>query len=115
MALIDRYSFGSVTIGGRSYASDLIIYPDKIQEEWWRKEGHRLQTEDIPDVLADPPEILVIGQGDPGRMQIDPRVTEALKQLNVRVLAAPTKKACEEFNRLVEQGKKVIAALHLTC
>jgi hypothetical protein len=115
MAKIEKYSFGSISIDGRAYDKDLIIYPDRVQDGWWRKEGHRLQIDDIRDVLADPPEVLVVGQGDSARMRVDPRVNEALAKLEVQLIAAPTKRACEEFNRLSAQGKHVVAALHLTC
>ena len=115
MATIEKYSFGSISIDGRAYQKDLIVYADRVEEGWWRKEGHRLQIEDLRGVLADPPEVLVVGQGDSARMQIDPRVSEALAMLDVKLIAAPTKKACDEFNRLCAQGRKVVAALHLTC
>lgn len=115
MSKIERYSFGSIDIDGRKYQKDIIIYPDRVQSDWWRKEGHRLQPEDIPDVLAEPPEVFVVGQGDPGRMQVDPRVAEALDRLNVQLVAAPTKTACNKYNELSQQGARVVAALHLTC
>jgi hypothetical protein len=115
MARIDTYSFGSISVDGRRYRSDVIIYPDKVHSDWWRKDGHKLQLEDILDVIADPPEVLVVGQGEPGRMLVTPPVAEALDKLNVRLIAVPTKTACSEFNQLSEQGKRVVAALHLTC
>lgn len=33
---IERYSFGSISVGGRSYTSDLIVLPDRIVADWWR-------------------------------------------------------------------------------
>ena len=47
MARIEGYSFGSISVDGRRYKSDLIIYPDRVRSDWWRKEGHQLQLEDI--------------------------------------------------------------------
>jgi hypothetical protein len=38
--MIDKYSFGSITIDGRTYDTDVIIYPERIDDRWWRKEGH---------------------------------------------------------------------------
>jgi hypothetical protein len=29
--------------------SDLIIYPERIDANWWRREGHRLTPEDLPE------------------------------------------------------------------
>jgi hypothetical protein len=115
MDRIERYSFGSIDVDGRKYEKDIIIYPDRVQSDWWRKEGHRLQPEDIPDVLAQPPEVLIVGQGDPGRMQVDSRVAEALDRLNVQLVAGPTRMACNRFNELSQKGTRVVAALHLTC
>jgi hypothetical protein len=112
---IERYSFGSIAVDGTDYSSDLIIYPDRIRADWWRKEGHVLHVEDLTDVLDNPPEVLVVGQGDPGRMRVDPAVAERLEKLNVQLVAAPTKVACERFNDLSRQGRSVVAALHLTC
>ena len=115
MKKIEKYSFGKIHIDGQEYHEDLIIYPDRVQSGWWRKEGHRLQLEDIEEVLADPPEALVVGQGKPGKMQVDARVAEELERLNVRLIAAPTHDACERFNELLQEGKRVVAAFHLTC
>ena len=44
---IDSYSFGQIVIDARAYASDVIIYSDRVDAAWWRKEGHRLHPEDI--------------------------------------------------------------------
>jgi len=115
MAKIEEYRFGSIRIDGHVYEADLIIFSDRIQQNWWRKEGHTLQMEDIGEILQGPPEALVIGQGESGRMKIDPRVDEELRKLRIEVFAAPTKAACRKFNELSEQGKRVVAALHLTC
>jgi hypothetical protein len=112
---IQKYSFGSISVDGQTYKDDLIIYPDRIQEDWRRKIGHRLQVEDLAEILSDPPEALIVGQGDYGRMELDTHVYEVLKKLRVELVAAPTKEACERFNELSGLGKKVVAALHLTC
>ena len=43
---IDSYSFGRIVINGKTYTSDVIIFPDKVDASWWRKEGHLLQLAD---------------------------------------------------------------------
>jgi hypothetical protein len=115
MNKIKAYSFGTISIDGHLYESDIIIHPDRVQEEWRRKEGHRLQLDDISELLANPPEVLVVGQGAYGRMQLDPRVSKELNKLKVQLIAEPTKNACDRFNELLESGRNVVAALHLTC
>ncbi len=115
MKRIEHYSFGKISIDGEEYRQDLIVYPDRVDSGWWRKEGHRLQLEDISGVLTAPPDALVVGQGEPGKMKVDGRVAEELERLNVDLIAAPTRVACDTFNELTQQGKRVVAALHLTC
>lgn len=60
---IDRYRFGHINIAGHSYDADVIIFPDHVQKNWWRREGHRLATDDIETVLAQKPKLLVVGTG----------------------------------------------------
>ena len=67
---IDHYTFGEIAVDGRSFQSDLIIFPDHIQENWWRQTGHRLDRDDLQNVLADKPDLLVIGTGYYGRMDV---------------------------------------------
>ena len=112
--MIDSYSFGSITVNGRRYTSDLIIYPDRVDSSWWRREGHNLCMEDLGEVLRYQPEVLVIGRGKPGLMTVGDDLIELLNQRGIEVRAAPTAKAVKLYNQL-SPGKKVVAALHLTC
>jgi hypothetical protein len=112
---IESYSFGLIKIDGREYVSDLIIYPDRIDDKWWRKEGHLLQMEDLTDILALKPEVLIVGQGQPGLMEVDPKVGEHCRRNNIRLSVKPTAQATDEFNRAVDGGEKITACLHLTC
>jgi len=41
--MIEEYTFGSMTIDGHHYSSDLKIFPNHITSNWWRKEGHVLK------------------------------------------------------------------------
>jgi hypothetical protein len=111
---IDSYEFGRMVIDGRAYSQDLILLPDGIQDSWWRQEGHLLQIDDVAAVLAAKPEVLIVGQGDPGKMQVDPALAQYLQENRIELLAMPTAPACTTFNSLAGQ-KKVAAAFHLTC
>lgn len=112
--MIDSYSFGSIVVDGKRYTADVIIYPDRVDPSWWRKQGHNLCLEDLQEVLRFQPEVLVIGQGKPGLMKVSTGVLRQLQELGIEVVSAPTPKAVETYNQLATQ-KKVVAALHLTC
>ncbi len=112
---IDSYSFGQIVIDGHAYWSDVIIYGDRVDAKWWRKEGHRLQPEDIADVLNARPDILIIGTGYAGVMTVPGKTVEHIVSRGIDVKVERTGRAVDLFNTLQAQKKFVIAALHLTC
>ena len=111
---IERYSFGSITIDGRTYTSDVIIYPERVDASWWRKEGHNLNIADLTDVLKAKPDVLVVGTGSPGLMKVPKETLSHLESQGIEVHVSLTAKAVDLFNNL-QSERKVIAAFHLTC
>ena len=79
IGLIESYSFGRIIIDGQEYTSDLIIYPDKIDSKWWRLKGHLLQIDDLRDILEYNPDVLVIGTGAHGLMEVSEELKRLLK------------------------------------
>jgi hypothetical protein len=114
-ARIDEYAFGKIRIGGNPYSSDLILYPDRVEQNWWRKKGHDLQIEDLSGLAGIPFDALIIGTGAHGAMQVAAEVEEWLDEQGIPWEAHPTGRACDRYNALVDEGKQVVAALHLTC
>ena len=112
---IEEYDFGKIRIDGRPYSGDLILYPDRIEKDWWRKQGHYLQIEDLSGLVGTPCDALIIGTGAHGAMQVAAEVEKWLKERGIPWERHRTGKACERYNALVDEGKRVIAALHLTC
>ncbi len=112
--MIDSYDFGSITIDGKSYSTDVIVFPDRVQDGWWRKEGHRLSIEDLNDITLFRPEMLVVGTGYYGLMMVPGEVREYLNSKNVELIVEKTTEACKTYNRLVS-AKKIVGAFHLTC
>ena len=112
--MIDDYQFGKITISGKTYRTDVIIYPDHIDANWWRKQGHSLTIADIKEVIDAKPDVIVIGTGETGLMQVEKDTMEYMKKLGIKTVILPTKRAYQEYNRLADT-KKVIACLHLTC
>ncbi|MEA3485430.1 MAG: MTH938/NDUFAF3 family protein [Candidatus Aerophobetes bacterium] len=112
--MIDLYEFGHIVIDGKHYRSDVIIYSNKIDGHWWRKEGHLLLPEDLKEVVKEKPEILIIGTGNSGLMKVPSATLSWVKSKKIKVYAESTQKACQIYNRLCNSNK-VIAAFHLTC
>ena len=112
---IDQYRFGHIDIEGRGFDADVIVFPGRVQDRWWRQQGHRLAREDLATVLAEKPELLVVGTGYYGRMQVPAETLDALRGAGIDVRVEKTGSAVEEFNRLQRECARIVAALHLTC
>jgi len=50
----DEYAFGRIRVCGRHYSADLILYPDRIERDGWRKIGHYLQVRDLAGLVGTP-------------------------------------------------------------
>jgi len=111
---IDSYEFGRIKIDGRSYSQDLIICPDKVRENWWRKDGHRLHPEDLASVMELGPHTIIIGSGANGILKVPDKTREWISEKGSELIVLPTRAACDLYNQLSTKAK-VIAGLHLTC
>jgi hypothetical protein len=112
---IDSFSFGSINIEGENYVKDVLLLPPRIISPWWREAGHRLGLRDLSEVLKYRPDSLVVGTGVSGMMNVPDSAIKELESAGIRVETFTTDKACERFNKLMERGKKVAGAMHLTC
>lgn len=112
---IKSYKFGEIEINNKIYQNDVIIYPDKLNENWWRNEGHRLHVNDIKGFKDYNLDAVVIGTGASERMKVDLSLKEYFDLHDIDYHIFNTKRAVKKHNELIEQGKKIITALHLTC
>ncbi len=112
---IESYSFGLMSLGGRRYTSDLIVYPDgRVHDGWWRARGHMLGIEDLHETANTDADAVVVGTGESGLMNVPDETQQYLKTLYKTVIICNTKRAVKKFNELSKQNR-VIGLFHLTC
>jgi len=111
---LSNYRFGSVNVNGVPYTEDIQVLPDGAVKGWWRKEGHRVHPEDLEDALATNPELVIIGTGYGGRMEITTEAKVLLTERGIELLALKTAEAVEAYNELAPK-RRACALLHLTC
>ncbi len=115
---VKRYDFGVIVINGDEYRRDVIITPNRVIGNWWRREGHYMVLEDILEYI-DPDtidyDVVVIGTGYYGAMKVDEKVIQYFKEKGREVIVKPSPEAVETYNGLIEKGRKVLAFFHLTC
>ena len=114
MNRIDSYRFGQIVINDKSYTSDVIIFPDRVQSNWRRDDSHRLTLKDVAGLMDENPEILLVGTGAPGLMSVLPEVEREAESRHIQLIVQPTSEACDIYNQL-SRTQRVVAALHLTC
>ncbi len=113
--MIEGYRFGTMEVDGVAYRADLKIVRGKVVANWWRKEGHKVDVEDVLDILEASPKVLVIGRGQPGLMVPTERLRQSCSEKGIRLVEEPTEDAVKAYNELLRSGEDVAAAFHLTC
>ena len=120
--MIDEYHFGSIAIDGKEYSYDIEVRWGGEVLKWWRQESHSVAIEDIERAVEENPEVIVIGTGAEGQMQVPADIQEAIKMRGIELIIDPTEQAAKTFNIIDEESleedgrqKRVIGLFHLTC
>ncbi len=112
---IQSYHFGYIEIDGKSYRKDIKLIGERVVPDWWRSTGHRVELSDVEDLLDTDAEICIFGTGASGLMRVSEAVKSAFQNRGTKVLIEKTESACDTYNRLFQNGKKIVAGFHLTC
>lgn len=116
MPEIEMYQFGRMAVAGQTYTSDLVILPSgSVHGHWRRKSGHLLIQPDIDALIRSAPDLLVIGTGASGGIQIDSNLVSLLNRLGIKIEAHPTGRAVDFYNNAIHAETKMGACFHLTC
>ena len=99
----DEFARIKVGVGRPAKANDLVTT------------NYRILMDDGREILSEDGYQFIIGTGAHGAMRVAKAVEGWLKGLGVRWEAHRTGEACERYNDLVGEGKRVVAAFHLTC
>jgi hypothetical protein len=108
---ITHSRFGLTVYGAIPVPSlDITVGADGIL--WFRDKSHYVSLEEVAAHLSSDAEVVVIGTGWHGAVQVDPAVQE-IEGVEVHILRTP--EAFALFNEYVSQGRKVILIAHSTC
>ena len=120
MLHINSTSFGSITINNKKYGQVLIV--GKIVEERDEKQlyklfntTHQIGDWEVEKLLSNQPEVIIIGSGQSGVLEVSPEVKGKLTTGEARLKILITPEAIAEFNKIYKEGKKVNALIHTTC
>jgi hypothetical protein len=115
MVLINSTEFGSITIDGKIYYTDVIVSWDGEIKEARTFARHFFDSNEFEQLMRKNPEVIVIGTGDSGYLKVSDEARKLCKQRNVEIIDIVSKKAIEKVNENLKRGKRVIGFIHITC
>lgn len=98
-----------VTVGRTLYRTSILILPDAVQE-WDCFDIHALDATQLDPLLQTEPELVLLGTGATLRFP-DSTLTRGLGQRGIGVEVMDTPAACRTYNILLQEGRRVVAAL----
>lgn len=113
--MVEKYHFGLIVVNGKEYNRDVEIRWDDEILPWIRKESHIIDIGDAKRAIEQKPEIIVIGTGESGVVEIFEDAQKEILSKGIELIVKETGEAVNIFNDLKIQGKKVIGLFHLTC
>lgn len=111
---IESYRFGYIQIDGKVYRNDVKLIGERVVPDWWRGQGHLVEIRDVQDLLNADAEICIFGTGY-GGLRVSKAVKSEFENLGIKVLIQKTEVACDTYNQLLQDNKKLVAGFHLTC
>jgi len=116
---ITRYHFGEITVGDETFARDVWITVGgkvKKRDEDLAKEhygsSHAVGPKELEKVCRGGPEVLFIGSGKQGKLELTDDARRFLAQRSIQCEIQPTPKAVENYNR---SKLRKAALMHVTC
>jgi hypothetical protein len=119
---IERFDWGRFTIAGTVHGEghlgvgkDIRVIGTKVTE-WAERKGHLLTPKMVTGIYHRSIEVLVIGNGVYGSLEVPPEVVEKIRRHGIAdVRVAVTPEACGLYNQLYREGRAVALLAHGTC
>ena len=101
---------GRVRVADRWVAGNVIVGSDRVIEGWTTIEPQRLTIVELEPALALEPTILVLGTGVEHLLpDVDLMAAVAVRGVGLEIM--DTRAACRTFNVLLQEQRRVVAAL----
>ncbi len=122
---IEHFSWARFVIAGQEHSQseeervgkgkDIRLIGREVTR-WKERKGHKLTPEMITGVYDQEIEVLVIGIGVDGLIEVPPKVKRAIEERGISTLILKrTPEACRTYNRLFHEGRRVALLAHGTC
>jgi len=109
---VTAYGPGFIEINNVRYTRAVRVSADQPAVEWNVASFEALRAADLEELLADRPEVVLLGTGARQRFP-HPALSAALARAHVGFEVMDTHAACRTYNILVAEGRRVLAVLLL--
>ena len=119
---IEAFEWGHFQINGQIHSAegegagkDIFVWSGNVCP-WAARKGHRLKPHMVTDAFNKDIEILVIGSGVHGAIEVTEKTRHAIQESGIkRLIIQKTPDACKTYNRLFIEGERVAMLAHGTC
>jgi uncharacterized protein len=108
--LIRTYGPGQIVVNDQQYRTSLIVLPERIVTDWPPQSFQELAPEHMQALATLDREIILIGTGRRLRFP-SAELLAPMAQAGIGWEIMDTGAACRTYNVLVNEGRKVVAAL----
>lgn len=120
MPYINSTKFGEIIIDGKKYQQVLIVGDSVEERDSQRLEKlfnttHKIAEWEINSLLKENPEMILIGTGQDGMLEISKDLLKKAEKAGIEIMADFTSKIVEIYNEKIKAGKQVNALIHTTC
>jgi uncharacterized protein len=106
------YTSDHVMVNRERFDTSIVVRAEEVRTDWNVRHFSNLNEANFEYFLTLQPEVLLLGTGLEQHFP-HPRLYRALTNAGIGVECMDTPAACRTYNILVEEGRKVIAAILL--
>lgn len=120
MPKIEKVSWAKVKIDGQDYWQVLLIGEKIIPREVERVKQEYGTDHVVADweqklLLSENPEVILIVSGWSGFLRVDEEFEKKVEDAGAELRVVLTPRVTEEYNQLIEEGKRINTLIHTTC
>lgn len=120
MVKIEKVSWGKVKINDQAYHQVLIIGEKVLERERDKLENlfgttHQIGEWEQKLLLSENPDVILITSGWNGALKVMEEFKNKIEKKRIELKIVLTPKVMEEYQQLINQGKKVNCLIHTTC
>ena len=104
------YGDGYVLINQVRHEKSLIVLPEHLIENWPVLSVSQLEVQHFENLLPHAPEIIILGTGTKHQFPDQSLLSQFIK-LGIGIEVMDTQAGCRTYNILVEEGRRVAAAI----